>query len=954
MLEQQDTTQNRLLTADRVYDLVRESQLTAPSFASAIERYHNNPSDVAWQHPGVDDIDPLEDISANDNSTRGGLPSRIDAKTTSRLAQRIHGSVYIKPTTVTTTLQKATATVAASTSTAATTRKPAPTPTKTNISPPKHERHRALLPCLPEFTLYRVTDPDFRLDDYRIAVLPEFLKSQHNLYLIALHALLTQIAVPFDSNGCSSGGCGGKCGVCDSGGTDGSCSAMAIGEEEVDASVKSLERDVAALERDVLALSAEETEKDSTSTSPSLVRKPPRIHLVAVAASEKVMRGDLRALDALTTSQAFERNVRAARMQREAWEAAEREKMLAAGGGGAGNGGNIGTVADSGVASNNAGSVVSGMTSAAAVEVEVEIEEKKSKKTLKKQAKMKKRLQQQQEQIERRKGTLQQKLQLQHQKEQAKLIQQHQIQRDEEQQKSLLLKVQQDQQQSLKNAPSDEATDSGNSIDGNRSSGVVTPEPETATAGLWASLEALMNSGDDNDDNDDDYENNFDKDGTFQRIAESAALGIDRNNSIIASIRNDAPNVPETSLGADEAFHLEDVSKVVERALCEFDSESDDSQDALEEVVHSNENRFNELEAKYMELFRANKRLVLEQVRLNSRLDVMHKERLQRQKLESLCRELQKQNRKMNDEINQLNEALEKQQSQSLFKPKRADPVLTSASSLDTPTASPLTTPYSISTLLGLNAVDNSAKAGAHGDKSAHGATTTNPTTLSTATDLQATTLSPSSSTSTSSASAAKATTKPSTPPSAHVLQDQLRSFIEQYDLREAHFAAMLRASEAEIRVLEAKLEHQRKETEKEGNTVRALAAQVDLFLSTERDLRNQLQTYVDKFRQVEETLNKSNELFATFRVEMETMTMKTRMLERENLVLKSAVAAEPTALEGSVVGVESGKYSVVNDDSKKLEKVIAEKTRLENLCRALQAERIQLRNQIPTTPKLQ
>ena len=61
---------------------------------------------------------------------------------------------------------------------------------------------------------------------------------------------------------------------------------------------------------------------------------------------------------------------------------------------------------------------------------------------------------------------------------------------------------------------------------------------------------------------------------------------------------------------------------------------------------------------------------------------------------------------------------------------------------------------------------------------------------------------------------------------------------------------------------------------------------------------------------------------------------MKTRMLERENLVLKSAVAAEPTALEGSVVGVESGKYSVVNDDSKKLEKVIAEKTRLENLCR--------------------
>lgn len=51
---------------------------------------------------------------------------------------------------------------------------------------------------------------------------------------------------------------------------------------------------------------------------------------------------------------------------------------------------------------------------------------------------------------------------------------------------------------------------------------------------------------------------------------------------------------------------------------------------------------------------------------------------------------------------------------------------------------------------------------------------------------------------------------------------------------------------------------------------INSLKEQVETFTKTETELRKQLNVYVDKFKQVEETLNKSNELFLTFRKEME------------------------------------------------------------------------------------
>ena len=131
---------------------------------------------------------------------------------------------------------------------------------------------------------------------------------------------------------------------------------------------------------------------------------------------------------------------------------------------------------------------------------------------------------------------------------------------------------------------------------------------------------------------------------------------------------------------------------------------------------------------------------------------------------------------------------------------------------------------------------------------------------------------------------------------------------MEQYELRELHFHSLLRSKELEVQYNLAKYERERKQAEQETTRAKALNTQVQTFSKTETELRNQLNIYVEKFKQVilvhlpdpslsssppvliawqvEDTLNNSNDLFLTFRKEMEEMSKKTKRLEKENLTL--------------------------------------------------------------------
>ncbi|KIW17597.1 hypothetical protein PV08_04792 [Exophiala spinifera] len=108
----------------------------------------------------------------------------------------------------------------------------------------------------------------------------------------------------------------------------------------------------------------------------------------------------------------------------------------------------------------------------------------------------------------------------------------------------------------------------------------------------------------------------------------------------------------------------------------------------------------------------------------------------------------------------------------------------------------------------------------------------------------------------------------------------------DQAEIREMHFKAILRYKDAEIAHLQAKHEVERRRADAEAGRCRTLTNQVSTFSHTEAELRSQLNIYVEKFKQVEDTLNNSNELFMTFRREMEEMSKKTKRLEKENATL--------------------------------------------------------------------
>ncbi|KAK9247882.1 myosin-like coiled-coil protein-domain-containing protein [Lipomyces tetrasporus] len=171
------------------------------------------------------------------------------------------------------------------------------------------------------------------------------------------------------------------------------------------------------------------------------------------------------------------------------------------------------------------------------------------------------------------------------------------------------------------------------------------------------------------------------------------------------------------------------------------------------------------------------------------------------------------------------------------------------------------------------------------------------------------------------------------------VLKDRLKTFFEQYELRDAQLQKLLRSKDLEVQVYMARYDRQRKLAESETARAKMLLNQVSTFTQTETELRSQLNVYVEKFKQVEDTLNNSNDLFMTFRKEMEQMTKKTKRLEKENKILiKKAETMNKNILE--MVEERTKQQKEAETTKKRMAK-------LENLCRALQAERIALESKI-------
>jgi len=101
-------------------------------------------------------------------------------------------------------------------------------------------------------------------------------------------------------------------------------------------------------------------------------------------------------------------------------------------------------------------------------------------------------------------------------------------------------------------------------------------------------------------------------------------------------------------------------------------------------------------------------------------------------------------------------------------------------------------------------------------------------------------------------------------------MREQLKNLKEQYELRERHYNSVTKSKDLELKLFEAKLAQQVEICQQETQKSVVLKQQMDSVTLREEELRRQLDTYADKFNQVQEAINKSNQVFGTFKQEME------------------------------------------------------------------------------------
>ncbi|XP_070222982.1 gamma-taxilin-like isoform X1 [Bos mutus] len=186
-------------------------------------------------------------------------------------------------------------------------------------------------------------------------------------------------------------------------------------------------------------------------------------------------------------------------------------------------------------------------------------------------------------------------------------------------------------------------------------------------------------------------------------------------------------------------------------------------------------------------------------------------------------------------------------------------------------------------------------------------------------------------------------------------LGEKLKKLIEQYALREEHIAKVFKHKELQQHLVDAKLQQTAqliKEADKKHRREREFLLKeatesrhkYEEMKQQEVQLKQQVTTielslYMDKFEEFQTTMEKSNELFTTFRQEMEKMTKKMKNLEKE--VIMWCTKWE----NNNKILLEMAEEKTVHDKEYRVFQIKLE--RLEKLYRALQMERNELNEKV-------
>ncbi|XP_034016221.1 alpha-taxilin [Thalassophryne amazonica] len=181
-------------------------------------------------------------------------------------------------------------------------------------------------------------------------------------------------------------------------------------------------------------------------------------------------------------------------------------------------------------------------------------------------------------------------------------------------------------------------------------------------------------------------------------------------------------------------------------------------------------------------------------------------------------------------------------------------------------------------------------------------------------------------------------------------LAEKLKKLYEQYKLREEHIDKVVKHKDLQQQLVDAKLHQaqellqeseERHDREKDFLLKEAVESQrmCELMKQQEVHLKQQLSLYTEKFEEFQTTLSKSNEVFTTFKQEMEKMTKKIKKLEKETAMYRSRWESSNKAL------LEMAEEKAMRD--RDFEALQGKVQRLEKLRRALKVERNELSNKV-------
>ncbi|XP_073483492.1 beta-taxilin [Aquarana catesbeiana] len=181
-------------------------------------------------------------------------------------------------------------------------------------------------------------------------------------------------------------------------------------------------------------------------------------------------------------------------------------------------------------------------------------------------------------------------------------------------------------------------------------------------------------------------------------------------------------------------------------------------------------------------------------------------------------------------------------------------------------------------------------------------------------------------------------------------LAEKLKSIVGQYEGREEHLDKMFKQRELQQKLVDARLEQAQeyiKEAEekhkREKDFLLTQAAewkvQTKMLKDQETVLKTQIALYSERFDEFQNSLTKSNDIFTTFKKEMEKMTKKIKKLEKDTNTWKTRFENCNKALLDMIEekALKAKEYDCF----------VVKIERLEKLCRALQEERIELYRRI-------